>query len=402
VSIATASSVPTTNDLDGLSFLQQRIQRRTSIDGDVGLHPRHRLLQQRRRLKQKFLKQNRVAFSEGRARRLVNVDVDLDGHRHDDRDHTAAAAAADVGILSTGGAATYGAESLLHAVSTDSSSSSTSNNVADDGIQQGWRHLQENDVIGPDTPVKNSNLTLGDFDYDELSYFVDYDIEYVCSTVPYCACSNNSDGTTTITCEENDYCIDYTSRCGQSSPECFDFKRSATIEDSANFVYTYCLNYTVPYYQSSCSTQVTEDNFVTSCSRSWNGVECQSCQVEPTLLSYDPIGDGACYESENCTEVLAFCYLLDCTNTDLGVEFNDCYLTSGLSQIYNNVHVSAGCEESCEICPEGSGDGTADIETFAATGSYSCAELFDLGSNGYFSVDECAALQSSLPEVCGC
>jgi hypothetical protein len=72
--------------------------------------------------------------------------------------------------------------------------------------------------------------------------------------------------------------------------------------------------------------------------------------------------------------------------------FNACYWDQ-----YNpksNVHVSAGCEESCEICPEGSGDGTAAIETFAANGTYSCEDIIDLGSNGYFSVDECAALQS--------
>jgi hypothetical protein len=97
-----------------------------------------------------------------------------------------------------------------------------------------------------------------------------------------------------------------------------------------------------------------------------------------------------------------WCYLLDCTNTDLGSTLIDCYWPQD-NPIYNNVHLSAGCEESCEICPEGDGgDGTADIETFAATGSYSCADIFDLGSNGYFSVDECSALQSSLPQVCGC
>jgi hypothetical protein len=164
-------------------------------------------------------------------------------------------------------------------------------------------------------------------------------------------------------------------------------KTTATIEDNANYVYTICIDYTVPYAQSNCLTGVIEDNLVTSCSGSWNGVECQSCQVEPTLGGFDTVD---------------FCYLLDCTNTELGLTLNDCDVSPDISPIYNNVHLSAGCEESCEICPQGSANGTADIETYAATGSYSCAYIFELGTDGYFSVDECSALQSTLPEVCGC
>jgi hypothetical protein len=333
------------------------------------------------------LKQNNyLALPEKRARRLVNVNVELNENRHDDNDHVAAAAAAaaaDVGILSTGGTATYNAESAP--------------------VEQNWRELQEETmVIGPDTPVKNSTLTLGEFPYEALSYFSTSSIEYICSlSQPGCACVNNTDGTTTITCVGNDYCSDFTSRCGENNTDCFDAQNLFTVEDNANFIFTFCVNYSLPYEQSTCVTQVTEENLVTSCSGSWNGVDCQKCQVEPTLGLYDPVGDSVCFEFDNCTEVVDWCFHLDCTSTDLGLTLNTCYWLQ-YSPIYNNALVSAGCEEACEICPEGSGDGTADIETFAANGTYSCPDIIDLGSNGYFSVDECAALQSYLPEVCGC
>jgi hypothetical protein len=88
-------------------------------------------------LKQKLLQKNDIAFFEERARRLVNVD--MDGHHYRDHD---AAAAADIGILGTGGTETYGAKSAPD--------------------EMDLRQLQaETIVIGPDTLVKNSTLTLG-------------------------------------------------------------------------------------------------------------------------------------------------------------------------------------------------------------------------------------------------
>jgi len=77
---------------------------------------------------------------------------------------------------------------------------------------------------------------------------------------------------------------------------------------------------------------------VTSCAGSWNGVEYKSCTVEPTLLPTYSYTDG-----EYGTRV-AFCYLLDCTNTDIGTMINDCYWLD--TNPITFIQETAGCDES--------------------------------------------------------
>ena len=102
---------------------------------------------------------------------------------------------------------------------------------------------------------------------------------------------------------------------------------------------------------------------------------------------------------------------LEVTGCDLlvnGVAFNDCDWPMD-SPIYNNVHLTAGCEESCEICPQFGADGVfrydttfVDVDTFAGSGAYSCDSVFAAGLDGYFTPDECTDLQSTVPDECGC
>mmetsp|Transcript_43135 Transcript_43135/g.104401 ORF Transcript_43135/g.104401 Transcript_43135/m.104401 type:complete len:456 (-) Transcript_43135:255-1622(-) len=353
----------------------------------LGGGPRHRRLKKKLHHSRMMMKKKKgsslllVNTNEEDETTTSNVESSSSSHHH--QTNTGGAADLFTGILHTGGMATYGSDSY-------DGGGGSGRGAGDVRNQRRW--LQQVDFS---TPVKNTNLTLGDFDpVDDLDYLSD---EYLEDRCTYCECTNTTESLTTV-CRTEDYCVDYNSRCGQPSTECFDDESVLVIEDNSNFVYSGCVNYTVPYDLSICFEGVIEDAVATSCSTSFNGVECQSCTIEPMVFPENLMDGGP----------VAFCYVADCTNTDVGIMVNDCYW-SNYSPIYNNVHQSAGCVDSCDICPGvtggiGNPEAVVDVDAYAAITFEvdTCVGLIDLGLSGYFTEGECTDLQSVLPDPCGC
>ena len=343
----------------------------------------------RRRLQRKQFHRHssmRKNFNEDGSLRLVNTD-NANKAIHNDVGGTDAANGADTGILQMGGMATYG---------TDSGKETTISSSNGSGRDTNDRRWLQPDLT---TRVKNTNLLLGDFNYTDLDYLTDEYIEYMCSN--YCECTNATDSLNLSFCLEKDKCDEYSSKCGQPSTECNDWEGTFVIDDYSNFRYSGCIIYTVPYDDFTwCTDSVIEDAIVTSCNQSINGVKCESCTIEPTFGIFEGTFSSYPY--------LRFCYVSDCTNTDLAMVTNDCFW-SNYSPI-KNVHKTAGCVESCDICPgETGGIGNPEavvenIDAFASTelGVDTCAGLIDLGLTGYFTADECTDLQGALPDPCGC
>mmetsp|Transcript_27468 Transcript_27468/g.65970 ORF Transcript_27468/g.65970 Transcript_27468/m.65970 type:complete len:118 (+) Transcript_27468:5508-5861(+) len=102
-------------------------------------------------------------------------------------------------------------------------------------------------LVDLDTPVKNTNLTLGDFDTTELGYLSD---NFQDSWCEFAVCDNSTGQVTSLTFSREDlYCSYFASKCGQKPSECSIYL-SIVFEDYSNFVYSGCLNYPVPLEQS--------------------------------------------------------------------------------------------------------------------------------------------------------
>mmetsp|Transcript_4283 Transcript_4283/g.10710 ORF Transcript_4283/g.10710 Transcript_4283/m.10710 type:complete len:481 (-) Transcript_4283:595-2037(-) len=318
-------------------------------------------------LQQKLLAKN-VASSSATTQ-LVN---DNDDNNKVECDPTAPAAA-DLGVLSCGGLTQYCMESndsslggYIHC-SVDGESN---NNNKDEGQQQRQRGLDE-DVVVPISEGINGDGAL-----------IDY-LEYICNaTSPedatelgLCDCTIDADAYEGVAVCESDaesysfeticgsqlpnvtftynvqYTLDVTAEETGSAQVCYQLSQPATIE--------YCYTYSV---------SPTEDS---SCTKSLNGVDCNSCVLFSQNATNPVTGEDYTLQ----------CHEFDCTNTDFPVEGSLCGDSTLSSYIFTDILVYGylPCPDACFLC------GSEGLYTSTPTAPF-------LGDNNTCGLVELAAL----------
>jgi hypothetical protein len=335
------------------------LQRNPSHGENRHLHDRFPVLKQVQDLrKKKTVSTEKVQallskqlFRENNKQRLQNFEGKVECRPHRPTED------ADVGIL-TCGANEYCMESTESSLGGFCSL-----------LQDHQRHLQQNA-----TALDGIQLVCN---LDENSPTVNCD---VCTT-------DEAAYTGEFSCTYESNCVTIPGLCGSGTS--FDFCGTDNLKGVVNGQDYYhresCFDVTSPIPFSYCDSIKAVGDELT-CEQSINGVTCNTC-----TLYYNP---------ETGNECQAF----DCTNTDLGVEGNDCSIPLIGALAFGYLYSQLPCPNGCSLCGAGrvmtnsGNDFTTDEgETVNCFGFQLNALTGDFAGN-----DFCETLVDNVQEPCGC
>jgi len=297
-------------------------------------------------------------------------------------DADAVAVAADLGVLSCGGLPQYycmeSSVSSLGGYCVGSTESTTNNNNNDneEGEEEGRRGQRGLQEVIPISDIVEDDVGGGG------GALIDY-LEYICNaTSPedatelgLCDCTIDADAYEGVAVCESDaesysfeticgsqlpnvtftynvqYTLDVTAEETGSAQVCYQLSQPATIE--------YCYTYSV---------SPTEDS---SCTKSLNGVDCNSCVLFSQNATNPVTGEDYTLQ----------CHEFDCTNTDFPVEGSLCGDSTLSSYIFTDILVYGylPCPDACFLC------GSEGLYTSTPTAPF-------LGDNNTCGLVELAAL----------
>ncbi len=276
---------------------------------------------------------------------------------------------------------------------------------------------------------------------DVYKYSILDELEYYCTELPgdeliSCDCSNfdfaSTNGTIECTYSDNgaDFCQVANNYCGESVEICYQHSISLQATTPKHYDYTYCLQYTRPYFQKVCLnfnqtaedesdyqfdeieptvTNRTSGNYYTftkpspsPCSVQFNDMECNSCSTEIETIrrySFNEETD----EDEITSISQERCFLVDCSNTgDEKNIVNTCNSGSIQPTLKDNVIFGDDCTR-CQPCGLGYRVKNLDAEGFfPVIGEYQCSGLELAAKIGFFDRKLCPEVQAKTAEYCGC
>jgi hypothetical protein len=146
-----------------------------------------------------------------------------------------------------------------------------------------------------------------------------------------------------------------------------------------------CFDMTEPTAFAYCDSLTIRGEDLT-CEQSINGVTCNSCE-----LAINP-------------QTGEVCQYFDCTNTDFGIEGNDCRITFLEAIAVGYMYSMLPCPDGCSLCGEGQVMGTpANLFQTDAGETVSCLAFQSQAMVGNFSdTDYCTTLTDNVQGPCGC
>ncbi|KAG7374354.1 hypothetical protein IV203_013449 [Nitzschia inconspicua] len=182
-------------------------------------------------------------------------------------------------------------------------------------------------------------------------------------------------------------CVQVPGLCGDGStfPFCGTDTSKAIVNGMDYYHRESCFDISSPVVFSYCDT-LTAEGDVLSCEQSINGVTCNSC-----TLSYNSQTGGLCQS-------------FDCTNTDLGVEGNDCSIPLVGALAFGYLYSTLPCPNGCNLCGENRYmTGANSIFTMGTGETVSCFAFQMNALTGEFADnDYCQTLTETVSEPCGC
>jgi len=370
--------------------MAKKMKMMSSQENASGAKRRNTRSKMKSQLQQKLLAKN-VASSSATTQ-LVN---DNDDNNKVECDPTAPAAA-DLGVLSCGGLTQYCMESndsslggYIHC-SVDGESN---NNNKDEGQQQRQRGLDE-DVVVPISEGINGDGAL-----------IDY-LEYICNaTSPedstelgVCDCTIDADAYTGVAvCVSPAESYSFETICGSQLPNVtFTYNVQYTLDVTAEETGSaqVCYQLTDPAVIEYCYTYNVSPTDDPSCTKSLNGVDCNSCILFEQETT-DPI-TGEPYTLS--------CHEFDCTNTDFPVEGSLCDDSTLSSYIFTDILVYGylPCPDACFLCgSEGLYTSTPTAPFLGDNNTCGLVELAALA--GYPVVAEyCDTISTDFQASCSC
>lgn len=246
---------------------------------------------------------------------------------------------------------------------------------------QGTRYLQE-------------NVTL----FDRIrQYFCVPQSEYY----PLCECiADETVSTLDVICVAQYDCVTLPSKCGVNVTDCVTFNIDFNVTGPTEYSRRSCYDFAQPYEQKVCyETSVTNLTKFDSCTVEFNGIVCNSCQVE--VVEYEKCVLYALANQTTCYNTTKECYYFDCGNTEGGHSGTSCE-AEGI-KIYKFLDTYM-CLDRCDICGEGINLTNPD-KNLTVPGydyEYNCGDLLYRGSYGYFTETECVNVKEAANLPCGC
>lgn len=294
---------------------------------------------------------------------------------------------ADVGVLSACGFGLYCVESTLSPTGgfctpkTSFLSSSFSQADPTEEERGGTRFLQDNSTL-----------------FQRIrQYFCVPQAEYY----RFCDCvADVATSTLDVSCTTLYDCLAKPSICGVNATDCVTYSFDFNVTGPTEYSRKTCYDFSRPYDQKVCyQRSVTNLTTVESCSIEFNGVICNSCQVE--LVEYEKCGLDTRTNQTTCYNTTTECYYFDCSNTEGGHSGSSCE-NDGI-KIYDYL-ATYMCVDRCEICGTGinltNPYGNMTIPGYDY--EYNCGDLYYRGIYGYFTETECAKVTAVATVPCGC
>jgi hypothetical protein len=214
----------------------------------------------------------------------------------------------------------------------------------------------------------------------------------------YCSCTDfdRQANSIVVECLFPDVCYDYSNySCNTTLNVCESTTATYSFQGSGDSYSIVCRTFSEPYSEKSCTTIRGSDLFPGTseavpeeCIVEFNGVVCNSCEIEPTYFG----------------NYVLQCYVYDCTNTDGNFTGNDCANYGTPLFTYLQTY---GCAVDCNVCGEGfelaEPDGSFEvISTVGQVEVIKCSSLSELGQSDLLSIENCLKISELIFEPCGC
>jgi hypothetical protein len=191
-----------------------------------------------------------------------------------------------------------------------------------------------------------------------------------------------------FSCVYTSDCVNVPGLCGDAG-QSFDFCGVDNLKGVVNGQEYYhresCFEITSPVQFSYCDS-VTIKGEELECTQSINGVDCNTC-----TFYYIPETGG-------------FCQAFDCTNTELGVEGNDCTISLVGALAFGYMYEKLPCPNGCSLCGAGLYMSTSTNDFTTDNGqSVNCFGYQMNALTGDFATNDfCQSLTDNVQEPCGC